>query len=480
MTLGEVLCTHVLSGGTGAVDWTDEKRRRIFFLREGRIELIQSNLRSDSAERITQQHSPTGKTDDPAALAQAVARARIAAAMRETAGEARWVPNQPAPRSEPADFPDALWEIGAPRPPIHAYLAVVGAGATWFNRQPIPTGLAQYLGDLDGTRTLDEVLSFAPSSPEATEKWIRLGLVIGALTDLGVESSAYEVRSVKGKRSWGGGVDDIASMIADGIGDRGTVSPSTPNANPLTAKLEQVQQRIADAEDFFGVLGVTWRDEPETLRRAYFTLARDLHPDRFTDQSETNQQSAAELFDKVRAAWETLGDQGKRAAYIARVIHGEKTEEERAMEKVRAILDAESDFKRALSDFYAGRLTQAHELFVRCAQSVPEEAEFVAYAGYTTWRINTGRDEVKAQEGANELMAAVQSSERLDAGWVLVGLMQRAQGNDVAARQSFVTALKLKPSNPDALREMKRLEAKKGTAPSDEGGFFSRFFGKKK
>ena len=478
MKLVDCLCTQVLAGATGAVDWTDDKRRRIFFLMDGEIELIQSNLRSDSAERVAQGQPGL----DGAALAEVVGKTRVAAALRDQAGEARWVPGQPAPKREPVNFAEAVWSMGAPRPPIHAYLTTSGSGSGWFARQAMPPLLAQYLAELDGTRTLDEVVGFAPSAPELTERWVRIGLAIGALSDLGVESDAYEVRTVNRKRAWGGGVDDIAGMIAEGLGDR---APNTPRTSTevVAQKFGQIQTRVNESADHFGVLGTTWRDPPETLRRAYFTLARDLHPDRYVEETAEVQQAASELFDKVRSAWETLGDEGKRSAYIARVVHGEKTEEELAMEKVRAILDAEADFKRALSDFYAGRLAQAHELFVRCAERVPEEHEFAAYAGYTTWRMYVGRDEMKAEAGGQRLADAVQRSERLDAGWVLVGLMQRAQGDDVAARHSFITALKLKPSNPDALREMKRLEAKKGPArpaAGDGGGFFGKFFGKKK
>jgi Tfp pilus assembly protein PilF len=65
-----------------------------------------------------------------------------------------------------------------------------------------------------------------------------------------------------------------------------------------------------------------------------------------------------------------------------------------------------------------------------------------------------------------------------------MGMVQRLRGNDAAARQAFVAALKLNPSNPDAMREMRRNEReRKDTAPPGEekpaAGFFARLFGKK-
>jgi curved DNA-binding protein CbpA len=298
------------------------------------------------------------------------------------------------------------------------------------------------------------------------------------LEDAGGEVQGYVVRMV-GRRP-ATAVDDIASLIADELG--GSVPVPSVRVDPVEAAFGPALTRIRNAPDHFAVLGVSWRDPAEVIRKSYFNLARELHPDRYGAESEEVQRTAAELFDKVRAAWEMLGDDSKREAYIAKVIRGEKTEEEKAMEKVQAILDGEALFKRALNEYYAGRTPQAHELFSAAAERVPDEPEFQAYAGYTTFKLNQGRDERKAEEGAERILAALKVNERLDSAQVLIGLVHRARGDDVSAKRAFTAALKLKPSNPDAARELKRLESRPSPAPAPEagGGLFSRLFGKKK
>ncbi len=473
--LAAMLAERLLAGATGALDWTDGKRRRLIFVEAGAIALVQSNLKSESVDRAREQHP---ELDEAQAVA-AACRARMAGIFKETAGESRWLEGQLAPRREPVDFADGLYLTGLPRPPVTSYPRAQSPACNWLARQAMSPELSGYLLELDGTRTLDEVLEFAPGGPVAAERWIRIGFALGALADAGIETSVYEVRTVTKKRAWSGGVDDIAAMIADATGD------STPRhlataTDPVAARLGPVHVRITSATDHFSVLGVSWQDPPETIRRAYFTLARELHPDRFIEDSAEVQASAAEIFDRARAAWEVLGDENKRAAYIAKVIRGEKTEEEQAMDKVRAILDSEADFKRGVSELYAGRLAQAHEIFTRCAERVPEEHEFAAYAGYTTFKIHQGKDAEKAEAGAKRLFDAVQGSERLDAGWVLIGLVHKAKGNEKAARDAFVAALKIKPSNPDATRELKRMEKEKEAKQEDDASFISRLFGKKK
>ncbi|MBM4392051.1 MAG: DnaJ domain-containing protein [Deltaproteobacteria bacterium] len=473
--LAAKLAECLVARAQGALDWTDGKRRRVIFVADGAITLVQSNLKSETTDHAREQQPGV----DEAQVVAAANQARMAGIFKETGGESKWVEGRSAPRREPIDFAESLYSTGLPRPRVTSYLRAQSPGCTWLARQAMPPGLSDYLLDLDGSRTLDDVIEFAPGGAAAAERWIRIGFALGALADVGIETSVYEVRAVTKTRPSSGGIDDIAAMIADATG-KATPRHLATATQPVADRLGPVHARILGAANHFAVLGVSWQDPVETIRRSYFTLARELHPDRFVEDSAEVQASAAEIFDRVRAAWEVLGDVKRREAYIAKVIRGEKTEEEQAMEKVRAILDSESEFKRGLTDHYAGRLAQAHDIFTRCAERVPEEREFAAYAGYTTFKIHHGKDEAKAEAGAKRLFDAVQGSERLDSGWVLIGLVHRAKSNDKAAREAFVAALKIKPANPDAMRELKRMEKEKEARQEDDASFISRLFGKKK
>ncbi|MFT5683548.1 MAG: DnaJ-class molecular chaperone [Myxococcota bacterium] len=59
--------------------------------------------------------------------------------------------------------------------------------------------------------------------------------------------------------------------------------------------------------DFYKVLGVKRGADQNTIRRAYRQLARQYHPDL--------NPSAADRFKEISAAYDTLGDEGKRALY---------------------------------------------------------------------------------------------------------------------------------------------------------------------
>lgn len=473
--LASALCARVIDGSTGVLDWTDGRRRRIAYLERGALALLQSNLLTESAERI----GAANPQMDAAELTRAVAQARLLGTLKEGGGEYAWREGILPPKREPADLAQALLEFGANRPSISAYLKVVGAGCGWLRRQAMDPALADYLMELDGTRTVDEVVSFAPGAPEEIERWLRVGLTIGVFEDVGIESSTYEVRSVKRERRYAGGVDDIAAMISEGVGQPAAAPKPAPVQDASSLRFGPVLERIRGAKDHFAALGVTWQDPPETMRRAYFTLARELHPDRYVSDTGEIRDTAAELFNRARAAWEVLGDDTRREAYIKREIHGEKSEDELAMEKVRQILDAESDFKRALAEFYAGRIPQAHEGFLACSAAVPEEQEFAAYAAFTMFKLNQTRDAKVAEEAIARLKAIADNNERLDSAWVLLGQSHHLRNQSTEARECYVKALRIRPSNPEAVREMKRLERDKSVERPNEGGLFKKLFGKK-
>ena len=258
--------------------------------------------------------------------------------------------------------------------------------------------------------------------------------------------------------------------------------------HPLEDDLRSLAEQIEGSPDLFGVLDVPWDSDTEAFRQGHLNLAQKLHPDRFSDASDELQDLATETFDKVRAAWEVLGDETKRAAYIDKAIHGKKTEDELAMEQVENYFAAEADFKRGHAAFISGRIRQAHELFKGAVEREPNELEFRAYLGFTSYQLHKTTDLEKAEVGKDMLKEVLEKNKeqerKLDAAWVLMGRIFRDEGNDKGARRCFVQALKINASNGDAQREMRRLtgatpNSKKKAEEKKSGGFFSRWFGKK-
>ncbi|HEX8686724.1 MAG TPA: DUF4388 domain-containing protein [Pyrinomonadaceae bacterium] len=74
--------------------------------------------------------------------------------------------------------------------------------------------------------------------------------------------------------------------------------------------------KLARGATHYEVLGVARTASPDEVKRAYYSHARRLHPDRFRrDADETQRQRIDAAFAKVAQAYETLKDASLRAAY---------------------------------------------------------------------------------------------------------------------------------------------------------------------
>ena len=487
----QLLIKAIREASTGALTWQHDKRRRAVWLDGGQAVLFQSNLKSETPERVAEKNPGLGAEE----LARRVQEARLRGLLAEAEGEYKFTAGL-APQREPAEIVALLMAVAdlLPAAPADSHPRVQTAPI--LARLPIDPGLRTYLWEMDGTRDLDEVTSFAPAHPDMLDRALRVAFLLGAVVDAGRATTT----TVTGQGEAATGIfpagwetarpaatprkigvhglegDDLFSGVE-------AVRAEPRREDPIRKWFGDHHPRIHAAADHFQTLGVHHEEAPEAMRRAYFALARDLHPDRFSDAPSEIQAEANDLFDRVRAAWEVLGDDAKRAAYIAKVIRGEKTEEEKAAETVAKIFEGETLFKKAVNELNSGRVAQAHELLTRAVELVPEELEFKAYLGYTTFRIHWGKNEEQALAGLESLRAALKEREQMDNAWVLLGLIQRQRGDDTAARRAFIKALQIKPSNPDAVREMKRLEQTKAAAQEEAkaatGGFFSRLFGRK-
>ena len=135
------------------------------------------------------------------------------------------------------------------------------------------------------------------------------------------------------------------------------------------------------------------------------------------------------------------------------------------MEQLQVYWAAEEEFKRGLALFNQGRLPQAHDLFGQAVAACPDELEFRAYFGYTTFATVRTTDPEGAREAIEiirEVIDLNQSQERrLDSAWVLLGRAYREIGENDFAKRILTNALKMNPNNGDALRELRRLTGKK-------------------
>jgi len=218
----------------------------------------------------------------------------------------------------------------------------------------------------------------------------------------------------------------------------------------------------------YEVLGVAPTASADEIRRTYLKLARDRHPDRFTDPAE--KAKAHEFFQQATEAFNTVGNEQRRRAY----------DQELAKPKLETPEDIAKDaFARALKAIEAREEQQAVDQLHVAIHHRPNEAQYHAVlARILTRHPKHARDAVASFENAVK-----HAPDTLAYHIELTGLLH-AQGLKIRAKKALEPALKLAPQDPNVLRlatELGMNEPAPAEKPKPPGGLagLKGLFGKK-
>lgn len=211
-------------------------------------------------------------------------------------------------------------------------------------------------------------------------------------------------------------------------------------------------------ENYYTILGISHNASPSEIKNVYLKLARQYHPDRFTDEEE--KKRAHEQFSKITAAYRVLADDKLRAEYDKTLEKGIQPKEE--VQEVQA----KNAFSRALAFLKQNDPWRAVNL-LRIACRYNAQPIYLSYLGltlvYTKQYQNEGFEKLK--EATKQLMFN-------PIVYVNLGLAYEFVGNKTEALKAFYEALNWEPKNETAKQGIERIEPKKTN-------FFSRLLGGK-
>ena len=207
--------------------------------------------------------------------------------------------------------------------------------------------------------------------------------------------------------------------------------------------------------DYYSLLGIGRNASAAEVRHAYAKLAREKHPDRFSDPAE--RAAAHALFQEATAAFNMLSNPRTRQEYDASL--------DRPAAPVPQEI-ARDAFERACQEFEAKRYHEAIELLRTAVQHAPQEARYHAALGRTLCR-----NPHWMREGIQEVERAIQLAPRTAAFHTELAELLLAQGLRLRARKAAESAVRLEPADPRALRVLRDTESEgPEPPPSEEGG----------
>jgi curved DNA-binding protein CbpA len=197
--------------------------------------------------------------------------------------------------------------------------------------------------------------------------------------------------------------------------------------------------------DYYQLLGVAPSASAAEVRQAYARLARERHPDRFTDPAE--KQRAQMAFQEITTAFNALMNPRSRQEY----------DESRHRPTPRTPEDVASDnFERAQPLLEGGQFEEALTLLRTAVYHAPGQAAYHAALGRAL-----GRVPAFAREAVQVLERATQLDPRNAAAFADLAIVLARQGMKLRAQKALEAALRLSPRDA----RLARLAAELGLGP---------------
>jgi curved DNA-binding protein CbpA len=181
--------------------------------------------------------------------------------------------------------------------------------------------------------------------------------------------------------------------------------------------------------DYYQLLGVTPQAAASDIRAAYVRLAKERHPDKFSDPTE--KERAQLFFQDLTTAFNTLSNETRRKEYDA--------ERERPKPQTPEEI-ARDAFEKSGPAYEQGDYQGALTFLQTAVHHAPREAQYHIALGRLM-----GRFKETARKGIEVLEKASQAFPQNHMLWYELAVLYQGQGLKLRAQKAAESALRLAP-----------------------------------
>ncbi|GBD99153.1 chaperone protein DnaJ [bacterium BMS3Abin07] len=313
---------------------------------------------------------------------------------------------------------------------------------TVFRLSPDPLDLFQdiklddddkdILALIDGKRMIKDILSLSSLSETDTLKTLFM------LSSANIVQDISEIVSDEFTES-----PDLETEVEeDTISAMGEQTVEVPHE--FIEKVEDLHGRL-DKLGHYDIFGLDENASSVDIKRAYYSLAKEFHPDRHFHLNGDIKDKLSAIFTSLTNAYSTLNSPQKRSEYNETRKDGgtpvHSSGEEAAVEK----------FEAAIVEFKRGEYEEASRLFAQASYMDNSSAKYYYYYGFSLMKLKKFREAEKEIRNALRI-DPVNPAYLAEAGHIYLKL-----GFPLRAKSNFEKALKTEPVNKRALEGMENL-----------------------
>jgi tetratricopeptide (TPR) repeat protein len=245
----------------------------------------------------------------------------------------------------------------------------------------------------------------------------------------------------------------------------------------VKAIVQQIEDKYQPAlsGDYFALLEVQEADPPETLKGAFFRLARVFHPDVLSrqDLDPRDLEKGRFVFKKLSEAYNTLTDNVRRTVYISRAratsqataagSGGEKSDVPREEPKRSADEEAEIFYHKAQILLRRGNAREAIDFMKRALTLRKDEPRYLLDLGWTIFQDGTMAVGERIEEARQYFEKVLEKQHQNVQAMYYMSLYHKARNEVERAYELLKDCLTIDPQFTPAKRELRllRLRLKK-------------------
>lgn len=286
---------------------------------------------------------------------------------------------------------------------------------------------------IDGKRTIKEIVDSSWMGPFEALKMLYVLWLIGMIEQISITAAEVETE------------EDIEGKTEEAIPLSDIFQPPPEEEESLLKKVDSVYSRL-DKLSLNELLEIDEKANSETVKKNYYRLAKEFHPDRFFTLADASMKTKlTAVFDAVTNAYDTLKDDKKRAEYYKSLATPEKEINEN--DKIRA----EEQFKRGISEFKKGNFWGSIDNFKWAVKMMPKNSLYWSYLSLAYSKI-PGR----LKDAEDALLKAIEHDPVNSNYYANLGLIYIKAGLKKRALANFQKALKLNPNNEKAKKGLEQ------------------------
>lgn len=223
----------------------------------------------------------------------------------------------------------------------------------------------------------------------------------------------------------------------------------TINFSHQAKRLKKLENEL-EGKNYFERLGVSRSAKDGDIRKAYFDLAKVLHPDKLTDKTPVQIKELSEkVFSKIQVAYDTLKKEERKTTYLEELEAGQSEK----------LMQADQFFDTAKNLIATGQYSQAHNQIKKAVQLNSESPEMRTHLLWVEMKLNKNISEAFLADIDKKLNLVPLESRDTAAFYHTRGLYFKLMNDSDRAKKYFLTAINIDSGFISARRELSQLKS---------------------